>query len=161
MLIRIHLLFLLEEKKKRKALSLKENFSTVFNIMYIFYDGHCPLCFHTMKNYKRKFKGNTIVKFIDIRHHQFKPENFNLNPAKIEKGIYVSIDGTLFHGPMALLKIWEFLGEYFNRYRILCIIVELPGLKILFRFIYFTFAKYRKIFPKNKNLCQDDICFKE
>ncbi|MBN1957814.1 MAG: DUF393 domain-containing protein [Desulfuromonadales bacterium] len=123
----------------------------------IFYDGSCLVCAAEMNVYRKRNPQNRF-QFIDISTAGFSPEVYGKTREEFMAAMHVlDAEGDFITGVDAFMAIWQ---AYPSRsvYRLLSVLVGLPGINLLSRLGYKVFARYRHLLPKNKNLCQDGSC---
>ena len=115
----------------------------------VFYDGSCYVCSTEMFVYMKKDHGGRL-EFIDISAPDFNPDEFGISLADFMYQMH-AIDqaGRIYRGPEAFGAIWQAFPSS-AWYGFLAALVDFPGIRILARAAYLTFARSRKYLPKRR-----------
>lgn len=109
------------------------------NRIYIYYDGHCPVCSRTMERYGRKASEQSFV-FVDTTQPGFSPQEEGLDPEAVQKNLHLKQqDGRIVQGLDGLIALWERLPGHVWKARLVC----LPGIYGLSWIAYRLFSRYR------------------
>jgi predicted DCC family thiol-disulfide oxidoreductase YuxK len=123
----------------------------------IFFDGSCSVCAGEMEVYRRKEHAGRLV-FVDISAPDFDPTPFGI---LLETFMYemhaVDREGNIYRGVEAFRAIWQALPTS-TWYGLLGALVTLPGVSLLARLAYWSFARLRKFLPKGHDACKDGTC---
>ena len=109
------------------------------SLITVFYDGACGLCSKEINHY-RKIAPPDVFNWQDITKcdSQLKAEGITL--ADGLKLLHAkNTDGTIHIGVDAFILIWQQL----NRWRILAVLVSIPGVRQIVDFAYRSFANRR------------------
>jgi predicted DCC family thiol-disulfide oxidoreductase YuxK len=125
--------------------------------LQIFFDGSCSVCAVKMEVYRRKEHAGRLV-FIDIGAPAFDPTPYGI---PLEAFMYemhaIDREGSVYRGVEAFRAIWQaFPGS--SWYGLLGALVTLPGVNLLGRLAYWSFARVRKFLPKSHDACKDGTC---
>lgn len=115
----------------------------------VFYDGSCYVCSTEMFVYMKKDHGGRL-EFIDISAPDFSPHEFGIGLTDFMYQMH-AIDqaGRVYRGPEAFRAIWQAFPSS-AWYGFLAALVNFPGIRILARAAYLTFARTRKYLPKRR-----------
>jgi predicted DCC family thiol-disulfide oxidoreductase YuxK len=115
----------------------------------VFYDGSCNVCSSEMFVYMRKDHGGRL-EFIDISEADFNPDEYGISLADFMYQMHaIDRSGRIYRGPEAFGAIWlAFPSSAW--YGFLAKLVSLPGISIIARAAYLTFARFRKYLPKHR-----------
>lgn len=115
----------------------------------VFYDGSCYVCSTEMFVYMRKDHGSRL-EFIDISTPDFNPDEFGISLTDFMYQMH-AIDkaGRVYRGPEAFRAIWQAFPSS-AWYGFLAALINIPGVRILARASYLTFARVRKYLPKRR-----------
>jgi predicted DCC family thiol-disulfide oxidoreductase YuxK len=120
----------------------------------VFYDGSCYVCSSEMLVYMKKDHGERL-KFIDISAPDFNPDEYGISLADFMYQMHaIDREGNVYRGPEAFRAIWQAFPSS-AWYGFLAALVTFPGVRILARAAYMTFARIRKYLPKRrKEVCK-------
>lgn len=125
--------------------------------LQVFYDGACLVCSHEMEGYRKRNPENRLA-FIDISAVDFDADQYGKTREDFMAQIHArDADGNFYTGVDAFVAIWQAYpsGSF---YRLLGVVVGLPGIDLFSRFGYRTFARHRHLLPKRKVECESDRC---
>jgi len=123
----------------------------------IFYDGSCLVCATEIETYRRNNPQGRLA-FIDIRGDDFSAATYGKPLEDFLSKLHVrDAEGNFATGVDAFLLIWQVYPSG-SRYRLLAAVIGLPGIKLLARWGYAIFARYRHLLPKRKSDCADGTC---
>jgi predicted DCC family thiol-disulfide oxidoreductase YuxK len=89
---------------------------------------------------------------IDISLPTFDPVPYGLSQEEVMTQLHVmDADGTIYRGIDGFRAIWSAFAERLP-YRLLIVLFGLPGVRLLARFGYWLFARFRRFLPRNQ--CQ-------
>jgi predicted DCC family thiol-disulfide oxidoreductase YuxK len=125
--------------------------------LQIFYDGSCSVCAGEMDIYRRRAHGGRLV-FVDISAPDFNPAFHGIALEDFRHEMHaIDRQGRVYRGVEAFWAIWlAFPASYW--YRFLASLVYLPGVNLLARMAYRSFAGIRKYLPKSQGSCDDGVC---
>lgn len=125
--------------------------------LQIFYDGACRTCSAEIDQY-RKQNPQQRLGFVDIRSVTFKPQDYGKSQQEFLARLHVRDRlGRFYTGVDAFLLIWQAFPSG-SLYRLFGALIGLPGIKLLARFGYHVFARYRHLLPKKNVACESDSC---
>lgn len=115
----------------------------------VFYDGSCYVCSSEMLVYMKK-NHESRLEFIDISAPDFNLNEYGISLTDFMYQMHV-IDraGRVYRGPEAFRAIWQAFPSS-AWYGFLATLVALPGIRVLARAAYMTFARVRKYLPKRR-----------
>jgi len=123
----------------------------------IFYDGSCSICAAEMDFYRRKEHGGRL-QFVDISAPEFDPSPYGIT---LEAFMYemhaIDSEKHVYRGVEAFAAIWQAFSAS-TLYGLLGALVMFPGVNLLARTAYWSFARLRKFLPKNHEACRDGTC---
>ncbi|UFS69595.1 DUF393 domain-containing protein [Geomonas sp. RF6] len=123
----------------------------------VFYDGSCSVCSSAIEVYMRMEHGGRLI-FFDISAPDFQPELYGIPLHRFMHEMH-AIDrrNRVFRGVEAFEAIWQALppGTF---YRIIGTFLALPGIDLMARAGYWSFARIRRFLPKTKNSCPGGVC---
>ncbi len=106
----------------------------------VFYDGICSVCAGEISHYQRHAPMGAFL-WCDIARDPAPLQPFHISQATALRRLHaVSQDGQLHIGVAAFILIWRQLGL---KWRLLAMIVSLPGICLLLDCAYSRFADYR------------------
>lgn len=115
--------------------------------MQIFYDGSCSVCAAEMEIYSRKGLADRLH-FIDISAPEFDPAPYGITPEAFMYEMHaIDREKRVYRGVDAFRAIWQAFPTS-TRYGLLGALVALPGVHLLARLAYWSFARTRKFLPK-------------
>lgn len=120
----------------------------------VFYDGSCYVCSSEMFVYMRKNHGGRL-EFMDISAPDFNPGEFGISLDDFMYQMHaIDRTGNVYRGPEAFRAIWlAFPSSAW--YGFLAELVDLPGIRVVARAAYMSFARVRKYLPKRrKAICK-------
>jgi len=123
----------------------------------VFYDGSCSVCAEEMAHYRKMDRHGRLV-MVDISDETFNPAQYGKTlQEEFETQMHVQDgDGSYFLGVDAFPAIWQALPG--RLYRLLSILVMLPGIHGLTKTAYALFAKYRKRLFPSTTTCDSGQC---
>ena len=125
--------------------------------LQIFFDGSCTVCAAEMAVYQRKEHGGRL-QFVDISAPEFNPAPYGITLQAFMYEMHaIDRDNHLYRGVDAFRAIWQAFGAS-TRYGLLGVLVALPGVHLLARLAYWSFARSRKFLPKSNPGCRDGTC---
>lgn len=123
----------------------------------IFYDGSCLVCASEIAVYRRQNPQGRLI-FVDISRDDFDAGAYGKELAAFMAQMHVrDAEGQFFTGVDAFLLIWQ-AYPVGSRYRLFGALLGLPGIKLLARFGYAVFARYRHLLPKRNVDCDSGTC---
>jgi len=125
--------------------------------LQIYYDGSCQVCAAKMATYRRKDHGGRLV-FVDVSSPEFDPAPYGITLAAFMYELH-AIDGgnRVYRGVDAFRAIWQAFPAS-TWYGLLGTLVSLPGVHLLARLAYWSFARLRKFLPGEDDACRDGSC---
>jgi predicted DCC family thiol-disulfide oxidoreductase YuxK len=116
----------------------------------VFYDGSCYVCSTEVLVYMRKDHGGRLA-FIDISATDFNPDEFGISLTDFMYQMH-AIDRAerVYRGPEAFRAIWQAFPSS-AWYGFLAALVGLPGIRIVARAAYLSFARIRKYLPRRRS----------
>jgi len=115
----------------------------------VFYDGSCYVCSTEMFVYMRKNHEGRL-EFVDISMPDFNPDQYGMSLSDFMFQMHaIDRTGRVYRGPDAFRAIWQAFPAS-AWYGFLGVLVTFPGIRILVRMAYLTFARIRKYLPKRK-----------
>jgi predicted DCC family thiol-disulfide oxidoreductase YuxK len=125
--------------------------------LQVFYDGSCAVCAVEMAHYRTGEHRGRLV-FTDINGEEFDPAPFGISREAFMYELHaIDREGRVYRGVAAFRAIWQAFPHLF-RYRLLVVLVGLPGVALLARCTYRIFARFRRYLPKAGHLCRDGTC---
>ena len=125
--------------------------------LHIFFDGSCSVCAAKMKVYRRKEHANRLH-FVDIAAPGFDPTPLGItHDAFMHEMHAIDREGRVYRGVEAFRAIWQALPAS-SWYGLLGTLVTLPGVNLLARLTYWSFARIRNYLPKSRDACKDGRC---
>jgi len=125
--------------------------------LQIFYDGSCSVCAAEMDVYKHKGQDERL-QFVDISAPGFDPAPYGIT---LEAFMYemhaIDREKHVYRGVEAFAAIWQAFPSS-TLYGLLGALVMFPGVNLLARTAYWSFARIRKFLPKNYEACRDGTC---
>ena len=125
--------------------------------LQIFYDGSCSVCAAEMDVYRRKEHAGRL-QFVDISGPGFDPAPYGIT---LEAFMYemhaIDRENHVYRGVEAFAAIWQAFPAS-TLYGLLGALVMFPGVNLLARTAYWSFARIRKFLPKNYAACRDGTC---
>ena len=123
----------------------------------IFYDGSCSVCAAEMKIYRSKEHAGRLL-FIDISSPEFDPASYGINQEAFMHEMHAIDRGNhLYRGVEAFAAIWQAFPAS-TLYGLLGALVMFPGVNLLARTAYWSFARMRKFLPARSGECHDGTC---
>ena len=108
-------------------------------LITVYYDGKCGLCSREINHY-RKISPPGIFNWQDVTESAAELENAGISLADGLKLLHAKDDHQQLHvGVDAFILIWKQL----KRWRVLALLVSLPGIKQISHLLYCTFANWR------------------
>lgn len=105
----------------------------------VFYDGKCGLCSKEI-TYYRRIAADAVFNWLDIANDPAPLQQYHILQSDALRQLHVrDAKGDWHIGADAFIVIWRKLRYW----RVLAVLVGLPGVKQLARFIYNRFANYR------------------
>jgi len=124
--------------------------------LQVFYDGSCSVCAAEMDVYRLKEHGGRL-QFVDISAPEFDPAPYGIT---LEAFMYemhaIDREKRVYRGVEAFAAIWQAFPDH-PLYGLLGALVMFPGVNLLARTAYWSFARMRKFLPKNE-ACRDGTC---
>jgi predicted DCC family thiol-disulfide oxidoreductase YuxK len=113
----------------------------------IFFDGSCHICSREIIHYS-KITPKGFFEYINVAGPQFKAEQFQLDPKKVNQEMHVQLpSGEIKTGVEAFISIWKEIP----RYHWLAKIISLPVIFNISKVFYIIFARgIRPFLPKRK-----------
>ncbi|MEW9799624.1 thiol-disulfide oxidoreductase DCC family protein [Alteromonas sp. CYL-A6] len=106
--------------------------------MYIFFDGHCPLCRAEMRHLRKRDHSNVLT-MVDIQSERFSEDFPGLDWDALNNRIHVQLDdGTLVSGLDATHAAWKAVGVGW-----LYAPLRWPLIRPVADWFYTIFAKHR------------------
>jgi predicted DCC family thiol-disulfide oxidoreductase YuxK len=125
--------------------------------LQIFFDGSCSVCATEMAVYRRKEHAGRLV-FVDIGAPEFDPAPYGITlEAFMHEMHAIDREGRVYRGVEAFRAIWQAFPAS-TWYGLLGALVTLPGVKLLARLSYWSFARIRRFLPKSHDACKDGTC---
>jgi len=125
--------------------------------LQIFYDGSCSVCAAEMEIYRRKEHAGRL-QFVDISAAEFDAGPYGIT---LEAFMYemhaIDREKRVYRGVDAFRAIWQAFPTS-TRYGLLGALVALPGVHLLARLAYWSFARARRFLPKTRQACRDGTC---
>ncbi len=113
----------------------------------VFYDGSCDLCSTKMYTYMGKDLGGRL-EFVDITAPDFNPAEYGGSLADFMYQMHaIDRKGKVYRGVDALRAIWQAFPNSLW-YGFLGGLVTIPGVSLIARAVYRSFAGIRKYLPK-------------
>jgi predicted DCC family thiol-disulfide oxidoreductase YuxK len=123
----------------------------------VFYDGSCSVCAREMDVYRRKEHGGRLL-FVDISIPDFDPTPYGITlPDFMHEMHAIDHSGGVYRGVEAFRAIWQAFPAS-TRYGALGWLIALPGVHLLARLTYWSFARMRNYLPKSREACKDGAC---
>jgi predicted DCC family thiol-disulfide oxidoreductase YuxK len=123
----------------------------------IFYDGSCSVCAAGMDVYRRKEQEGRLA-FVDVSAPEFDPAAYGI---ALEAFMYemhaIDRENRVYRGVEAFRAIWQAFPAS-TLYGLLGALVTLPGINLLARLAYWSFARIRRFLPKSRDACRDGTC---
>ena len=125
--------------------------------LQVFYDGSCSVCAAKMELFRRKDHAGRLS-FVDISHPEFDPAPFGITLETFMHEMHaIDRENRVYRGVEAFRAIWQAFPAS-TLYGVLGTLVTLPGVTILARCAYWSFARFRKYLPKSRDACVDGTC---
>ena len=125
--------------------------------LQVFYDGSCSVCAAKMELFRRKDRAGRLG-FVDISRPDFDPAPFGITLDAFMHEIHaIDREYRVYRGVEAFRAIWQAFPSS-TLYGVLGALVTLPGVNILARCAYWSFARFRKFLPKSRDACLDGTC---
>lgn len=125
--------------------------------LLIFFDGSCAVCSAEMAIYQGKEHAGRL-NFIDISAPGFDPTPYGIT---LEAFMYemhaLDRENRLYRGVEAFRAIWQAFPAS-SRYGLLGTLVTTPGINLLARLAYWSFARLRRFLPSSRSACPDKSC---
>ncbi len=116
----------------------------------VFYDGSCYVCSTEMLVYMGK-KHEGRLQFTDISDPEFNPDEYGIRLADFMYQMHaIDRTGRLYRGVEAFWAIWQAFPAS-TWYGLLGALVTFPGVNVVARAAYRTFATIRKYLPKRRS----------
>ncbi len=123
----------------------------------VFYDGSCSVCAKEMGVYRHKEQGGRLI-FVDISLPDFDPTPYGITlPEFMYEMHAIDQSGAVYRGVEAFRAIWRAFPAS-TLYGVLGWLVTVPGVNLLARLAYRSFARIRKYLPKTGAACRDGTC---
>jgi len=123
----------------------------------IFFDGSCSVCAAEMEVYRRK-EHDGRLQFVDISAPGFDPAPYGIS---LEAFLYemhaIDREKHVYRGVEAFAAIWRAFPAS-TLYGLLGSLAMFPGINLLARAAYWSFARLRKYLPKTAAACRDGTC---
>ena len=125
--------------------------------LQIFYDGSCSVCAAEMEIYRRKGQEDRL-QFVDISAPEFDPAPFGITLNEFMYEMHaIDPENRVYRGVEAFRAIWQAFPTS-TRYGLLGALVTLPGVHLLARLAYWSFARTRRYLPKSREVCREGTC---
>jgi len=125
--------------------------------LQIFYDGSCSICAGEMDFYRHKEHAGRL-QFVDISAPEFDPAPYGITLAEFMYEMHaIDREKRVFRGVEAFAAIWQAFPAS-TLYGLLGALVMFPGVNILARTAYWSFARLREFLPKTSATCRDGTC---
>ena len=112
----------------------------------IFYDGACGICSTEIRYYRSI--ADQRIDFVDIAAVDFNAGSYDKQVEEFQQKLHAcDADGHFFTGVEAFRRLWEALPS--PVYPLLSTFVGLPGIHLMTRAGYATFARFRHFVPSN------------
>lgn len=122
----------------------------------VFYDGSCIVCSREIEGY-RDIAQPKKLQFVDISDAAFDPSPHGRSREDFMKQLHVrDADGKFYLGVDAFPVIWDALPA--GTLQWLGDLIRLPGIHLLARLGYRTFARLRTYLPRRRDHCTDGTC---
>lgn len=125
--------------------------------LQIFFDGSCSVCAAEMDAYRRKEHGGRL-QFVDISAAEFDPSPYGIT---LEAFMYemhaIDLEKHVYRGVEAFAAIWQAFPAN-PMYGLLGGLIMLPGVNLLARAAYWSFARLRPFLPKTRSTCDSGSC---
>jgi predicted DCC family thiol-disulfide oxidoreductase YuxK len=125
--------------------------------LQIFYDGSCSVCTAKMELFRRKDHAGRLH-FIDISLPGFDPDPFGITlEAFMHEMHAIDRENRVYRGVEAFRAIWQAFPAS-TWYGLLGTLVTLPGVNMLARCAYWSFARFRRFLPTSREACVNGTC---
>lgn len=105
----------------------------------VFYDGGCPLCRREIGHYQGLDKRGRI-RWVDIHAHPASLQPYGIDwENAMQRFHLLEPDGRMMTGAYAFAALWKQLPYY----RLLAVIVSIPGMLFLLDKLYTAFSRWR------------------
>jgi predicted DCC family thiol-disulfide oxidoreductase YuxK len=125
--------------------------------LQVFFDGSCSVCAAGMDVYRRKEQEGRLH-FVDISAPEFDPAPYGIT---LEAFMYemhaIDRESRVYRGVEAFRAIWQAFPAS-TLYGLLGALVTFPGVNLLARLAYRSFARIRRFLPKSRDACRDGTC---
>jgi predicted DCC family thiol-disulfide oxidoreductase YuxK len=124
----------------------------------VYFDGSCAVCSTEMAAYRRKTSADRLI-FIDISAPEFDPAPLGIDLTAFMYELHaIDRDNRVYRGVDAFRAIWQAFPAA-TGYGLLGTLVALPGVHLLARCAYWSFARLRKFLPASHDACKDGVCW--
>ena len=125
--------------------------------LQVFFDGSCSVCAAEMEVYRSKEHGGRL-RFVDISDPAFDPAPYGITLEAFMFEMHaIDRENHVYRGVDAFRAIWQAFPAS-TRYGLLGALVTLPGVHLLARLTYWSFARFRRFLPKGNEACKDGTC---
>ena len=125
--------------------------------LQIFFDGSCSVCAREMEAYRRKERTGRL-QFIDISAPGFDPAPYHITLKELMHEMHaIDRENHVFRGVEAFRAIWQAFPASTGD-GLLGALVKLPGVNLLARVGYWSFARVRKFLPHTPEACRGGKC---
>ena len=125
--------------------------------LQIFFDGSCSVCAREMEAYRRKERTGRL-QFVDISAPGFDPAPYHITLEELMHEMHaIDRENHVFRGVEAFRAIWQAFPASTGD-GLLGVLVKLPGVNLLARVGYWSFARVRKFLPHTPEAYRGGKC---
>lgn len=123
----------------------------------VYFDGSCSVCAAQMAVYRHKVPAGRLI-FVDISAPEFDPTPHDITLAEFLYELHaIDREHRVYRGVLAFRAIWQAFPAS-SWYGLLGALVTLPGVHLLARGAYWSFARFRKFLPTGHDACKEGVC---